>query len=44
MSGLASDWRQWTERHLASLKTTYASLGQGGIRTRDPFELKGFQT
>src|SRR3981189_251115 len=24
MSGPASDWRRWTERRLASLKTTYA--------------------
>ncbi len=25
MSGPASDWRRWTERRLASFKTTYAN-------------------
>src|ERR1700739_2552521 len=34
MSGLASDWRRWTERRLPHLRPLRQCRGQGGIRSR----------
>ena len=45
MSGPASDWKRWTERRLASLKTTLCNaVNKVGSEPETLFELKGFQT